>query len=46
MREKIFIFRCEQNRKYVKVQAINFLTACKYLYEDVKDFSFILIAIL
>ena len=29
MREKIYVFQCEQNRKYVKIQAINFLTKQK-----------------
>ncbi len=43
--EKIYVFKCEESRKIVSVQAVNLLTACKKLYADLNSFSFILIAI-
>lgn len=45
LREKIFLFKRDDSQDYQFIQAVNLLTACKLLYQDLNNFSFTLIAI-
>ncbi len=44
--QKNYLFKCEQScRLFVQVRTSNFYSACEMLFNNYKDYSFVLVAV-